>query len=582
MSRHTRWSILCLMVVTFCLSACKPASKETTSTPKPPAPKPVSKEWFSDVTDQLGIRFAHNPGDPSDYFMPRSLGSGVALLDYNRDGLMDIYCLQNTGPDTGNLNQLFRQKSDGTFENTTESSGLGIDGHNMGVAVGDVTNDGFPDVLVVGYLSSRLFINVEGSHFKEVTREAGIDNPAWGMSASFLDFDRDGWLDIVIANYIEYAPSVACTNNRGEREFCGPDGFPSAVPKLYRNSGNMEKGSPLFEDVTTSSGLARVPGPGLGVACFDVDGDGWTDIFFADDAKPNRLLINQNNGQFQEEGLKRGIALDAMGQTRANMGVGVGDVDNDGLLDLFVTHLATERHTLWRQGPRGMFSDRTASFGLNATSWRGTGFGALMGDFNNDGQTDIAFVNGDIRAKMNATIEPDHPLGPFWQKYAQRNQLFMHEGATTFKDISDQNPSFCGDENVGRGLVSGDINNDGVVDMILSGIAAPVKVLQGNPETNGHWLIVQATLPNAGNRDDIGAEIIVSAAGKTWHRWLNPGMSYMCSNDPRLHFGLGDMTQIDSIRVIWSDGGQEDFPGGDTDRMVSLQKGSGTPSKEPL
>ena len=534
------------------------------------------------MTDRLGIRFDHHPGDPSDYFMPRSLGSGVALLDYNRDGLMDIYCLQNTGSDTGSLNQLFRQNSDGTFGNTTDSSGLGIDGHNMGVAVGDVTNDGFTDVLVVGYLRSRLFINVEGTHFKEVTREAGIDNPAWGMSASFLDFDRDGWLDIVIANYIEYAPSVACNNSRGEREFCGPDGFPSAVPKLYRNSGKLENGSPLFEDVTTSSGLARVPGPGLGVACFDVDGDGWTDIFFADDAKPNRLLINQQNGQFQEEGLKRGIALDAMGQTRANMGVGVGDVDNDGLMDLFVTHLATERHTLWKQGPRGMFSDRTASFGLNASSWRGTGFGALMADFNNDGQTDIAFVNGDIRARMNATLETDHPLGPFWQTYAQRNQLFMHEGATTFKDISDQNPAFCGDENVGRGLVSGDINNDGVVDMILSGIAAPVKVLRGNPETSGHWLIVQATLPNAGHRDDIGAEIIVSAAGKTWHRWLNPGMSYMCSNDPRLHFGLGDIAQIDSIRVIWSDGSREDFPGGETDRIVSLQKGSGTPSKEPL
>lgn len=564
-------SIILTTMVSLLFISCKPQTKPS-ATPN----KQIQEELFTDHTVASGINFTHQAGDPTDYFMPRSLGSGVALLDFNLDGFMDIYCLQNAGPGSEVVHQLFKQTPNGTFEDVTSSSGLGVDGHGMGVTAGDLTNDGYPDLLVTGYLHSRLFVNIQGTHFKEVSTQSKIDNPAWGMSASFLDYDRDGWLDIVIANYIEYAPSVQCTNSKGEQEFCGPDGFPSAVPKLYRHTGRLEHGAPVFEDATTASGLAGHPGPGLGVACFDVNGDGWVDIFFADDAKPNRLFINQQNGQFKEEGLKRGIALDAMGQTRANMGVGVGDVDHDGLLDLFVTHLATERHTLWRQGPQGIFSDRTASFGLNDSDWRGTGFGALMADFNNDGLTDIAFVNGDIRAIQSPESNETGASIPFWQKYAQRNQLFLHQGGTTFRDVSNHNPAFCKTSNVGRGLAYGDLNNDGAIDLILSSIDSPLKILMGKPEKIGHWLTIQATLPNAGNREDIGAEITVTSGDHTWRRWLNPAMGYLCSNDPRLHFGLGTNDQTDAIEILWSDGSRESFPGTSANHILTIQKGTGT------
>ncbi len=529
-------------------------------------------QLFSDKTTQTGITFIHQSGDPEDYFMPRSLGSGTAIFDYNLDGLMDIYCLQNAGPNSGIHNQLFKQNQDGTFEDVSEKSGLNVDGYNMGVAIGDISNDGYPDVLVTGYQSTRLFINVAGTKFQEVTKTAGIDNPGWGTSASFLDFDRNGWLDIVIANYIEYAPSVECTGKDGKREFCGPDGFPSATPQLYRNLGENHR----FEDVTGASGLARHPGPGLGVVCLDFNGDHWVDIFFADDAKPNRLFINQQNGTFHEEALKRGLALDAMGHTKANMGVAIGDVDNNHMVDIFVTHLATERHTLWHQEAPGIFSDRTSSFGLNQSVWRGTGFGTVMADLDNDSDMDIAFVNGDIRANKEDASKNQHNLNPFWSKYAQKNQLFLNDGNRKLSDVSESNPSFCGEPNVGRGLSVGDLNNDGFLDMIISSIGSPIKILYGQSPPNNHWLSIRVTDPEHGNRYDYGAEVTVISESNRWRQWLNPGGSYLCSHDPRLHFGLGPHSQVDRIEVAWSDGTKEQFSGAVMNTIISIEKGSGS------
>jgi enediyne biosynthesis protein E4 len=534
----------------------------------------VHQELFTDKTGHIGISFVHQSGDPNDYFMPRSLGSGTALFDFNLDGLLDIYCLQNAGPGSGINNQLFKQNTDGTFDNISKGSGLDVDGHSMGVAVGDISNDGYPDVLITGYQSTRLFLNLEGRGFQEITEASGIDNPGWSSSASFLDFDRDGWLDIAIANYIEYAPSVECSGKDGKREFCGPDGFPSATPKLYRNTGKDF----TFEDVTVPSGFARHPGPGLGVVCQDFNGDHWVDIFFADDAKPNRLFINQQNGTFLEEGLKRGLALDAMGHTKANMGVAVGDADNDEMIDIFVTHLVTERHTLWRQEPPGIFSDRTASFGLTQSQWRGTGFGTVMADFDNDTDMDIAYVNGDIRATQIEQVNPKSAPNQFWFQYAQRNQIFLNNGDGKLEDASELNPAFCENLNVGRGLAVGDLNNDGQLDLVVSSIDSPVRILFGKTHGDKNWILIRATDPERGNRVDYGTEVTVIAGQNRWRKWLNPGGSYLCSNDPRLHFGLSEYPDYDSIEVLWSDGTTEKFAGGKASKIINLQKGSGEQS----
>jgi hypothetical protein len=562
---------LCFLLLLFtgCGNDKKQTIKET---------RTVTKELFTDQTEAKGLSFIQRAGDTSDYFMPRSLGSGVGVLDYDQDGLLDLYCLQNAGPGSGILNRLFQQQADGTFKDVSKDSGLAIDDHSMGVTIGDFTNDGYPEVLLLGFKSTRLFLNIEGKRFREITETTGIDNPSWATSGSLLDIDRDGWLDLVIANYIEYAPSVDCSSKDGRREFCGPDGFSPAVTRIYRNTGSTSSKTPVFEDVTISSGLARHPGPGLGVACFDFNGDHWVDIFVADDAKANRLFINQKNGTFAEEGIQRGIALDAMGQTRANMGVGFGDIDNDGMFDLFVTHLATERHTLWRQGPRGVFADLTSSFGLNNSTWRGTGFGAVMGDFDRNGLLDIAFVNGDIRADRGQLHQDNAILPPFWRPYAQKNQLFLNQGQGRFRDASESNPTFCDTWNVGRGLAKADLNNDGCMDLVVSSIEGPLRLLMGNPQKGSHWLTIRAVDPSRGNRDDYGAEVSVTAGNRLWRRWLNPGAGYMCSNDPRLHFGLGGTKEIDSIQVLWSDGRKEHFPGTPANRMITLERGKGTMS----
>jgi hypothetical protein len=296
--------------------------------------------------------------------MPQIMGAGAALFDFDQDGRLDIYLLQSGGPDSPSRNRLFHQGPDGRFTDVSKGSGLDIAGYCLGVAIGDVNNDGWPDVLVTQYGGLKLFLNNGNGTFRDVSREAGLDSLLWGASASFVDYDRDGWLDLVVVNYVRYDSSTLCYDGQGRRDYCHPSQFPGSVTKLYRNLGPRKDaqttGRPVvcFEDVTDKAGLGRLPGPGLGVVCADFNGDGWPDIFVANDGQPNRLWINQRDGTFQEEAVARGIAYDGMGQAPANMGVALGDVDGDGLFDIFVTHLTKETHTLWSQKPRGRFRDR--------------------------------------------------------------------------------------------------------------------------------------------------------------------------------------------------------------------------------
>src|SRR5262249_50342108 len=359
---------------------------------------------------------------------------GCAFFDFDGDGRLDLYLLHNGGP-KGAKNQLFHQEADGTFRDVSAGSGLDVAGYGMGVAVGDVNNDGRPDVVLTEYGGTRLFLNQGGGRFLEVTRQAGLDNPLWATSAAFFDFDRDGWLDLVVVNYIDYDPSFTCAGPGGKLDFCGPNMFQGTVARLYRNRG-PQPGRPgvSFEDVTLKAGLSAARGKGLGVLCADFNGDGWPDIFAANDMMANHLWINQRNGTFKEEALTRGVAYTGTGASAANMGIAWGDVDGSGLPSLFVTHIIDESHTLWKQGPRGFFHDQTASAGLTA-GWRSTGFGTAFVDFDRDGWPDLAFVNGGVLRNRDAKES-----GPFWSQYAQRNQLYANAGQGKFRDISEHNP----------------------------------------------------------------------------------------------------------------------------------------------
>jgi hypothetical protein len=567
------------------------------------------------------VNFVHQAETSGRYLFSESIGSGAAFLDFDNDGRLDLYLIHNVGPSsvgpssvavadqTENLahrslplrrvdatNALYQQQADGSFSDVSAGSGLDVAGYGNGLAVGDINNDGFPEILITEYDRVRLFLNQGGRRFTDITAAAGITNQHWSVPAAFFDYDRDGWLDLVIGNYLDFDPTQKCPDAKGQPDFCGPHGFHSTITRLHRNLGaTLPPGSPpRFEDVTITSGISRAPGKAMQIVCADFDGDHWPDIFITDDGLPNRLFVNQRNGRFKEEAVARGLAYTGMGAAAANMGIALGDADGDGMFDLFVPHLAEENHTLWRQGPRGLFQDVTARAKLLGLPWHGTGFGTVFADFDADGALDLAVANGAIRRRpgqgsaksgsaptshfspLTSHLSPG--IAPFWQPYAERSQLFANNGDGSFREISAANPAFCAEALVGRGLACGDIDNDGAPDLLLVGIAGPVRLLRNTASQRGHWLGVRAVEPTLGNRDAYGAEIVVQAGGRRWWRLVQPAYSYASSNDPRVQVGLGAAAMVDSIQVRWPDGMEELFPGGPADRYVNLRRGTGTPS----
>ena len=536
--------------------------------------------WFEDVTAALGVDFVHDAGTPGTYFMPEAIGSGVAFFDADGDARLDVYLIQNGVPQSGSKNRFYRQEADGKFRDVSAGSGLDIAGRGMGVAAGDANNDGLVDVVVTDYGDAHFFTNLSGGRFEDATRAAGIDNPFWGSSASFFDFDRDGWLDLVIANYVIFSPNRPCTDQAGRRDYCGPQPFPGTAAKLFRNAGarpadgGSGPGRPppvRFEDVTVRSGLARATGPGLGVLCADFTGDRWPDVFVANDGKPNFLWVNRGNGTFEEEAVLRGMALNAMGKTQANMGIAVADVEQDGLLDLYVTHLTDEHHILLRQGPRGYFHDATGAAGLARPVWPSTGFGTVFADFDLDGDPDLAQANG----RVKFTAGPSPPGAPFWDVYRERNQVFENVGGGAFRDVSPANAALCGAPAVSRSIASGDFDEDGDVDLLVTRIQERPLLLRNVAARKGAWLTVRAVDDALGGRDMLGAEVIVRAGGKSWLALVQSGQSYLASCDPRVHLGLGAADRVDSITVAWPDGTEEEFDGGPANRSVTLRRGQG-------
>ena len=542
-------------------------------------PERKAPAWFEDFTEQAGVRFVHEVEVSGKYLFSESIGSGGAFFDFNQDGRLDIYLIHNVNPSAPATNRLFRQEADGRFTDVSFESGLDVTGYGNGLAIGDVNNDGLPEVFLTEYDRIRLFLNRGDGKFRDVTAAAGLTNQHWSVPAAFFDYDRDGWLDLVVGNYLDFDPTQKCHDAKGQPDFCGPHGFHSTITRLYRNLGGgpADSALPRFEDVTVASAIGRAPGKAMEIVCADFDGDHWPDIFITDDGLPNRLFVNQRNRTFKEEAVARGLAYTGLGATAANMGIALGDTDNDGLFDLFVPHLAEENHTFWRQEPRGIFQDDTARAGLLSTAWHGTGFAAVFADFDCDGRLDLAIANGSVRRRLGrASPKIAQGILPFWHPYAEPNQLFANDGAGHFVEVSAANPAFCGEALVGRGLVCGDLDNDGGLDLLVTGIGGPARLYRNIASPHGHWLGIRATDPALGNRDAFGAEIVVQAGGRRWWRLVQPAYGYASSNDPRVHFGLGDSATVDSILVRWPDGTEETFAGGPSNRYLFLRKGSGS------
>lgn len=558
-----------VLLLALGMGGCKRPPADNTGS-RGAASKP---EWFQDITAASGVRFVHEAG--TNYFMPDQVGSGVALLDFDQDGRLDVYFAQNGGPDSTARNQLFRQEPDGTFRNVSADSGIDVTGRGMGAVAGDVNNDGLPDLVVTEYGATRLFQNLGDGRFREVTREAGVENPRWALAASFIDFDRDGRLDLVVGNYLDYDPTQICHDRHGRQDFCAPQAFPPTPTRLWRNVTPAPGAAPRFEEHTVASGLIGHPGAAMALVCADFNGDRWPDIFCSDDGRPNRLFINQRNGTFAEEAIPRGLGYNAMGRTAANMGVAVADFDGDGLGDVFVTHLTEEFHSFFRQVRHGLFADVVAQSGLQQQAWRGTGFGTVAADFDLDGAPDLVFVNGLVRRAIPGQQPVMAETSPWWGRYAQRAQMFANRNGR-FVDISEHNPAFCGEAAVGRSLAVGDLDGDGAPDLVFGGIGGPARVYRNLNSGRGHWLAVRLVDPARGKRDAIGAEAVVKAGGRNWWAVLQPATSYLSSHEPVLHYGLGQAAQINAIEVAWPDGTRESFPGGPANRRVTLEQGRGS------
>lgn len=585
----------CLLLI--CLNGCQPASevsppsltddqgqtadREIVDGPSSKTDRPFH---IRDMTDMAQLKFLHRTGG-SPFFVPRSIGSGAAMLDADGDGKLDLYLVQNAGPASAVKNVLLRQVADLTFEDISAQSGVDVSGWGMGCAAGDVNNDGRVDLLVTEYGGIRLFLNETTDsqvRFREITREAPVENPAWATSAAFLDYNVDGFLDLVVVNYLDYDPSRICSDAAGRVDFCGPQVFAPVVARLFRQvppestiRGEGEPSVPRYEDVTITAGLGAKPGAGLGVTCGDFTGDGRIDIFVANDGMPNHLWVQGQDGEFTEEAGLRGLAYNAIGQAQANMGVAWGDVNGDGTMDLFVTHRANEMHTLWSQQKNGLFADLTVGTGISKTAWRGEGFGTVLADLDLDCDLDLALVNGLVlRAAGDKTDSVANDVSTFWRPYAQRNQILVNQGSGTYSDGHEEYVDFCGEARVSRGLACGDMNDDGRLELLVTTIDGPARLFQVTTPADHHWLTVRVVDPRW-RRDAYGARVYVQIGVRTLQREINPGYSFLTSNDPRAHFGLGRANRYDHIRVVWPDGLDETFDSGDADRAIVLQRGAG-------
>jgi hypothetical protein len=562
------------------------------------SPEAAQEEWFTDRAQETGLDFVHVNGMSGRFYQPEIMGPGVALFDYDNDGDLDVFVvqggmlgdgtpLQPAAAGSARGGRLYRNdleiKPDGTrtlhFTDVTEQSGIRTIGYGMGVAVGDVDNDGWPDLYVTGFGRSQLFRNNGDGTFTDISDQSGTANAgSWAVSAAFVDFDRDGWLDLFVGNYLKYTlqTHVPCFSAPGVPDYCRPSVYRAEPSRLYRNLGNGR-----FSDVTIAAGMARSFGPALGVSTADFNGDGWPDLFVANDEQENQLWINRHDGTFINTALLAGVALGANGERKANMGVDAGDFDNDGDDDLIVTELINQGSSLFVNDGSGTFEEQGGRLGIRRPTLPYTGFGTAWIDFDNDGWLDVLTVNGDVNKNMKDAGRKGDPF-----PLGQPKQLLQNVGGH-FEDVSRRAGRVFELIEAGRGAAFGDIDNDGDTDVVVANDAGRVRLLINNVGNRNHWIGLRlvgagptSSAPGrngaVGLRDQVGARVAVvrSSRPALWRRARRDG-SYASANDPRVLVGLGQSQERPRVRVIWPDGRSEEWRDVPIDRYTTLTEGAG-------
>jgi enediyne biosynthesis protein E4 len=538
---------------------------------------------FRDMTTVAGIHFRHERAASAEKLYLETMGAGVAWLDYKQDGFMDLFFV-NSGwtpyfhPAKAPQPALYRNNGDGTFTDVTEQAGIRADGtFFFGVAVADFDNDGYPDIYMTGYRHSVLYHNNRNGTFTDVTAKTGVGNDSeWATAAGWFDYDHDGKLDLLVANYVSYDVDhpVSCGEKKpGYRAYCHPDSFSGSSPRLYHNNGDG-----TFTDVTEKAGLSNKDGKSLAVVLADLNGDGWPDIFIANDTQRNFLYLNNGDGTFRDATYQSGAGFSEDGRPEAGMSADAADVRNNGIYDLYVSHLDFELNRYYRGNGDATFVDATIASGLGRTNYLNSSFGARFFDFDNDGWRDLLVTNGHILDNIGLY----HPN----VTYAEERKLYRNVGDGKFVDATKTQDAAFRAAHVGRGLAVGDYDNDGWLDFVVNNNGEDAQLFRNDgadslAEKRNHWVSVRL-IGTKSNRDGIGAKLKVTAGGLVSRDQAKGGMSYCSAQDPRIYFGLGEHLKVDLLEIEWPSGAHDVVRDLKADQIVTVEEGKGvTPYRFP-
>jgi len=526
---------------------------------------------YTDVREAAKITFQQDSTQTDEKYYLETMGTGVAWIDYDQDGLMDLYFVQSAATDIYKpphplRSALYHNNGDGTFTDVTEKAGVGGEGHyGQGVAVGDFDNDGYPDLYVTGYGRAILYHNNGNGTFTDITTKSGVaDEGGWSTSAGWFDYDKDGWLDLVVTNYIDWNAknNIWCGERRpGYRSYCHPGNYKGQRIKLYHNNHDG-----TFTDVSDASGVGKPEAKGMGVVLADFNNDGWPDIAVANDSWPNFLFLNKHNGTFEDVSLVSGMAASEDGRYEAGMGIDAADVDGDGWMDVYITHLDFELNRLYRNSHDGSFTDETFRSRIGNKAVLLSGVAAKFLDYDNDGWNDILQLNGamlDNVSLYHGEVSYKEPL-----------LMYRNLGKGEFDKVSESlGPDFIRPI-VGRGLATADYDNDGDIDIVTNNRGDFPSLLRNDGGNANHWLSVQL-IGTKSNRDGIGASLKLTSAGFVQFEQAKGGMSYMSASDPRIHFGLGKRMKIEALEITWPSGQVDRLTDVPIDRIIAIKEGAG-------
>ncbi|HLK04449.1 MAG TPA: CRTAC1 family protein [Candidatus Acidoferrum sp.] len=527
---------------------------------------------FTDIRKQAGITFVQDSTQSDEKLYLETMGTGVAWLDYDQDGLMDLYFVQSGPtdfykPDHPLRSALYRNNGDGTFTDVTDKAGVAAENHyGEGVAVGDYDNDGYPDLYVTGYNRAILYHNNGDGTFTDVTAKAGVaDEGGWSTSAGWFDYDHDGYLDLIVLNYIDWSPknNLWCGEKRpGYRSYCNPGNYRGQKLKLYHNNHDG-----TFTDVSDSSGVGKPEAKGMGVVLADFNNDGWTDIAVANDTWPNFLFLNNHDGTFKDVSFVSGIAASEDGRYEAGMGIDAADVDGCGAQDIYITHLDFELNRLYTNNKDGTFTDATFSSGIGNKAILLSGVSMKFLDYDNDGWPDIVQING----AMVDNVELYHSE----VRYKEPLLMLHNLGKGQFEKIPDGALGADFSRPVaGRAIATADFLNDGALGIVTNNRGDYPMLLRNDGAAANHWLEI-LLIGTKSNRDGIGASLKLTAEGVTRVEQAKGGMGYMSASDPRIHFGLGKRAKIDQLEITWPSGQIDRLKNIPVDKIIAVKEGVG-------